>query len=56
MVVVRKENDVKYYIGECGSSGRQFDTLPEFLKAIKDLAQTYEENGEDWFEIEVAND
>ena len=47
---------MKYYIGEVGSSGRKFDTLPEFLQAIKELAETYEENGEDWFEIEVISD
>lgn len=47
---------MKFYIGECGSSGRQFDNVEDFLKAIKDLIDTYEENGEDWFEIEIVND
>lgn len=47
---------MKFYIGEVGSSGREFDTLTEFLDAISDLASTYEENGEECFEIEVIND
>ena len=47
---------MKFYIGECRSSGRQFDTVDDFIRAIKDLINTYEGNGEDWFEIEVVND
>lgn len=45
---------MKFYIGECGGSGRQFDNADDFIKAIKDLIDTYEENGEDCFEIEVV--
>lgn len=47
---------MKFYIGECGSTGRQFDSIEDFIKAIRDIADIYEENGEDWFEIEVVND
>jgi hypothetical protein len=47
---------MKFYIGECGSSGRHFDNIDDFFKALRDLADTYKENGEDWFEIEVVND
>lgn len=47
---------MQFYIGECGSSGQKFDNITDFLKAISDLADTYAENGEDWFEIEVIND
>ena len=47
---------MQYYIGEAGSSGREFDNIREFLVAISDLASTHEENGEDWFEIEIIND
>lgn len=47
---------MKFYIGECGSSGREFDNINDFLDAIVDLANTYAENDEDWFEIEVVND
>lgn len=47
---------MKFYIGESGSSGRQFDNVNDFIKAITDLINTYEENGEEWFEIEVVND
>lgn len=46
---------MKYYIIESGSTGREFDTLQDFLDAIKDLAETYDSFGEDWFEIEVVN-
>jgi hypothetical protein len=45
-----------FYIGESGSSGRQFDNIEDFIQAIRDLAHTYEANGEDWFEIEVMSD
>lgn len=47
---------MQYYIGEPGSSGQKFDNITAFLDAIADLASTYEENGEDWFEIEVISD
>lgn len=47
---------MQYHIGEAGSSGQKFNNIREFLDAISDLARTYEENGEDWFEIEVIND
>lgn len=47
---------MKFYIGECGSSGRKFDNVDDFLKALKDLVGTYEEEGEDWFEVEVVRD
>ena len=51
----RKENQImKYYIGEPGSTGRYFDTLEDFVKAITDLADTYENEGEEVFEIEVV--
>lgn len=46
---------MQYYIGESGSSGRKFDNLKDFIKAIEELADVYEQNGEDWFEIEVVN-
>ena len=47
---------LKYFIGENGSTGREFDSIQDFLDAIADLAQTHEENGEEWFEIQVVND
>lgn len=47
---------MKYYIGECGSSGRKFDNIRDFLEAITELVITYAENGEEWFEIEIVND
>lgn len=47
---------MKYHIGEPGSTGRYFDILEEFVKAITDLADTYENEGEEVFEIEVVRD
>lgn len=47
---------MKYFIEEKGSTGREFDSIQDFLDAIADLAQTHEENGEEWFEIQVVND
>ena len=52
MVVI----SLKYFIGENESTGREFDSIQEFLDAIADLAQTREENGEDRFEIQIMND
>ena len=47
---------MNYYIGEPGSSGMKFDNITDFLDAIADIASTYAENGEDWFEIEIIHD
>ena len=47
---------MKYFIGENGSTGREFDSIQDFLDAIADLAKTREENGEEWFEIQIVND
>ena len=47
---------MRFYIGESGSSGRKFDNVYDFLKALQDLADTYAEEGEDWFEVEVVRD
>lgn len=47
---------MKYYIGESGSTGRYFDSFDDFVKALRDLADTYEQEHEDVFEIEVVRD
>lgn len=47
---------MKYFIGENESTGREFDSIQDFLDAIADIAQTREENGEEWFEIQIVND
>lgn len=46
---------MRYYIGESGSSGKEFDTLAEFLEEIENRAIVCENLGEEWFEIEVVN-
>lgn len=56
MRVFKEAKNLKFYINESGSAGREFNTIQEFLDAICDLAETYEENGEEWFEIQVLND
>lgn len=47
---------MKYFIGESRSTGREFDSIRDFLDAIAELAQMHEENGEEWFEIQIVND
>ena len=47
---------MKCFLCEQGSTGREFDNIQDFLDAISDLAATYEENGEDCFEIRVEKD
>lgn len=56
MRVFKEVVSLKYFISESGSTGREFDSIQTFLDAIADLADTYEENGEEWFEIQVLND
>ena len=48
--------NLRYFVRASGSTGREFDSIQDFLDAIADLAQTHEENGEEWFEIQVVND
>lgn len=47
---------MKFLLYELNSTGREFDNIQELLDAIADLAKAYEENGEEWFEIQVVND
>ena len=56
MRVFKEAKNLKFYINESGSAGREFDSIQDFLDAIADLAQSREENGEEWFEIQVLND
>lgn len=46
---------MKFYISEEGSSGMEFKNINDFLEAITDAAETFEENGEEWFEIEIIH-
>ena len=47
---------MNYYIGEAGSTGRYFDDFDSFVSALRDLADTYEAEGEKTFEVEVVLD
>lgn len=44
---------MKYYIGNVNGSGIKANTLGDFIEYLRDMAMTAEEQGEDWFEINV---
>lgn len=44
---------MKYYIGSVNGSGIKANTLGDFIEYLRDMAMTAEEQGEDWFEINV---
>ena len=46
---------MKFYIAEEGGSGMEFKNMSNFLDAITDTIETHEENGEEWFEIEIIH-
>lgn len=47
---------MKFLLYEFNSSGREFDNIRDFLDAISELAETYEENGEEVFAAEINMD
>lgn len=47
---------MNFYIEEAGSVGREFETEEKFIQAIKDLIDTYREQGQECFQIVVVND
>lgn len=47
---------MRYFVRASGSTGRELDSTQDFLDAIADLAQTHEETGKEWFEIQIVND
>ena len=44
---------MKYYIGSVNGSGIKTNTLGDFIEYLRDMVMTAEEQGEDWFEINV---
>ena len=44
---------MKYYIGSINGSGIKTNTLGDFIEYLRDMAMTAEEQGEDWFEINI---
>ena len=44
---------MKYYIRSVNGSGIKANTLGDFIEYLRDMAMTAEEQGEDWFEINV---
>ena len=44
---------MKYYIGSVNGSGIKTNNLGDFIEYLRDMAMTAEEQGEDWFEINV---
>lgn len=47
---------MKFLLYELNSTGREFDNIQELLDAISDLAQAYEENGEEMFAVGINMD
>ena len=44
---------MKYYIGSINGSGIEANTFEDFIEYLRDMAITAEEQGEDWFEVNV---
>ena len=54
--VPNERKNMNYYIGEPRSAGRYFDTFADFVSALRALADTYETEGNETFEVEVIRD
>lgn len=46
---------MKYYIGSANGSGIEAETFNEFLNYIAHMATMAEEQGDEWFEVNVEN-
>ena len=46
---------MKFYVVEEGSSGMELKNINDFLDAISEAVMTHEENGEEWFEIDIKH-
>lgn len=46
---------MKYYIGSTNGSGIEANTWEDFMVYLKDMANIAEEQGDDWFEVNVEN-
>ena len=44
---------MKYYIGSINGSGIEANTFEDFIEYLRDMAMIAEEQGKDWFEINV---
>ena len=44
---------MKYYIGSTNGSGIEANTFEDFIEYLRDMAKTAEEQGEDWFDVNV---
>ena len=44
---------MKYYIGSANGSGIEASTFEDFIEYLRDMATTAEEQGEDWFDVNV---
>lgn len=44
---------MKYYIGSTNGSGIEANTFEDFIEHLRDMAKIAEEQGEDWFDINV---
>lgn len=46
---------MKYYIGSCNGSGIEAETFEDFVAYLRDMAETAEKQGDEWFEVNVEN-
>lgn len=46
---------MKYYIGSTNGSGIEAETFEDFVEYLRDMAITAEEQGDEWFEVNVEN-
>ena len=44
---------MKYYIGNANGSGIEASTFEDFIEYLRDMATIAEEQGEDWFDVNV---
>ena len=44
---------MKYYIGSINGSGIEASTFEDFIESLRDMAKIAEQQGEDWFDINV---
>ena len=46
---------MKYFIGSPNGSGIEAATFEDFVEYLRDMAMTAEEQGDEWFDVNVEN-
>ena len=44
---------MKFYIGSTNGSGIKANTFEEFVEYLRDMVETAEKQGEEWFEVNI---